>query len=213
MSGFLGQLVLGAWRLDGDDSGWMQLLVFVVLAVIYGVGSLVKAKKQKLDEQGDEELARKPVRRPQQGARERQRRPIGQSQRPVRPVPQRGVGPEVQQKLRKTAYPTAVSQKMAVEKERTGLLEALTAATKLQKFPPAGPQVEPDFEELPEYTQKTIEKFEDMQLGIPSEAPDEEYLAEILPDLTGPDEIKKAILHYEILGKALSLREPNEQLF
>lgn len=212
MSGFLGQSVLGAWRLDGDSSSWMELLVFVILAVIYGIGILVKAKKQKLDEQGDDEdSARKPVRRPQQGVRGPQRQPIGQSQRPVRPEPQRGVGPEVQQRLRKTALPPAVSQKMAVEKKRTSLLEALATATKLQKFPPAGPQVEPELEELPEYTRKTVEKFGDMQLGIPLEAPDEEYLAEILPDLSGPDELKKAILHYEILGKALSLRQPNEQ--
>jgi len=41
------QFVLARQGLDFDDSGWFQMLVFVVMAVIYGLASIVKAKSAK----------------------------------------------------------------------------------------------------------------------------------------------------------------------
>ena len=45
MSEFIAQLVLA--RRGPDDDGWMNLLFFVVVAVLYVVGAVVKAMKAK----------------------------------------------------------------------------------------------------------------------------------------------------------------------
>ncbi len=46
MNWLIGQtIVLG--RSDGEESGWMQLLVFVVLAVFWAVGGIIKARAAK----------------------------------------------------------------------------------------------------------------------------------------------------------------------
>ena len=54
MAELLAQIVLVAQRRDNDGAGWMQILVFVILAVLYAVGSILKAKGSKLEEQGEE---------------------------------------------------------------------------------------------------------------------------------------------------------------
>jgi hypothetical protein len=41
------QFVLARQRLDLDESGWFQMLVFVLIAVIYGLASIIKAKSAK----------------------------------------------------------------------------------------------------------------------------------------------------------------------
>jgi hypothetical protein len=51
------------------------------------------------------------------------------------------------------------------------------------------------------------------QLGaIPAEMAEAEHLPEILSDYAEPDELRRAILHYEILGRPLSLRDPSGQI-
>jgi len=50
--------------------------------------------------------------------------------------------------------------------------------------------------------------LEDKDTAIRAKTPQAKYLAEALLDYADPDEIRRAILHYEILGKPLSLRPP-----
>lgn len=78
----------------------------------------------------------------------------------------------------------------------------------------ARPQPKPGLEGLPEFTGKPVRKPEDKHLGIPVpvEIPAARYLSELLSDYANPDELKMAILHYEILGKPLSLRRPSEHI-
>ena len=75
---------------------------------------------------------------------------------------------------------------------------------------PPRPQIQPDLEELPEFTAKTVKKLEDKRIGVPAEMPGAKHLSEILSDYADPDELKRAILHYEILGRPLSLRGRQE---
>lgn len=56
-----------------------------------------------------------------------------------------------------------------------------------------------------------IEPLEDKYIGVPVET-QPEYLVELLSDYADPDKLKRAILHYEILGKPLSLRETSESI-
>lgn len=46
-----------------------------------------------------------------------------------------------------------------------------------------------------------------MQASEPAQMPESEYLSELLKDYADPEELRRAILHYEILGKPLSLRD------
>ena len=59
--GFLAQLILAA-RNNDDGGGWVQLLVFLVMAIFWIVGGIKKARANKVklagDEGGEEELER-----------------------------------------------------------------------------------------------------------------------------------------------------------
>jgi hypothetical protein len=68
------------------------------------------------------------------------------------------------------------------------------------------PQIQPDIQKLPEFTSEAIEKLEDKRVPIPTQVTPSEYLSELLLDYSDPEELRRAILHYEILGKPLSLR-------
>ncbi|MCK4752410.1 MAG: hypothetical protein KAS75_03115 [Planctomycetes bacterium] len=60
---YLTQLILAARNGDGNGADWMNILVLVVLAAFYGLGGILKAKANKLeDEQQPEqpEPAHKP---------------------------------------------------------------------------------------------------------------------------------------------------------
>ena len=60
----LGGQVLAARNSDEKDTGWMQILVFVILSVFYAVGSIVKARANKTAPKGKEQVPRKPARKP-----------------------------------------------------------------------------------------------------------------------------------------------------
>jgi hypothetical protein len=46
---------------------------------------------------------------------------------------------------------------------------------------------------------------------MPAEMPQTKYLSEILSDYEDPEKLRRAILHYEILGKPMSLRKPTDK--
>jgi len=48
---------------NGDSDQWMQILVFVVIAVIYGLGAILKARQRKEQAGGGETAGRARVRR------------------------------------------------------------------------------------------------------------------------------------------------------
>jgi hypothetical protein len=116
-------------------------------------------------------------------------------------------------------------RKYAAEAKQTPRTKPITPPVKpkragLELSIPA-PQIQPDFEELPElqtsiealpeFTGKTVEGLVGKRKDIP-EVPESKYLSEVLLDYADPDELRMAILHYEILGRPLSLREPSAQI-
>lgn len=48
MSHYLAQIVLAASNSDGEDTFWTQMLVLVILGALFGIGSLVKTRSNKL---------------------------------------------------------------------------------------------------------------------------------------------------------------------
>jgi len=161
MSYILAQLILAARDSNERDTGWMQILVFVILVIFYAVGSIVKARANKTAPKEKKQIPRKPARKPPASAIELQL--LKQFRRLAGPTPRSQPRPQV-----------------------------------------AMPQVQPRLEELPELT-PAASLLRSKTAG--AEIPQEKYLSEILSDYDNSERLRRAILHYEILGKPLSLRE------
>jgi HrpA-like RNA helicase len=113
-----------------------------------------------------------------------------------------------QQAQRKLTRPQPAAQKVAIKTEPATQIPALEPVEEAKLTRPAA-RVQTKFQELPDFTSKTVQKLKDMRIDAPSEIPQAKHLAEILLDYSDPDELKRAILHYEILGRPIALRGPS----
>jgi len=166
----------------------MQILVFVVLSVFYAVGSIVKARANKAAPKGKEQIPHKLA----------SRRSRGPARRPTEST----IDLQSLKQFWRSARPTPRSQPR--------------------------PQVQPKLEELPEFTAEmalaipatvkkdvrlsSVEAPEVMRVAMPTEKQLATYLPAILSDYEDPEKLRRAILHYEILGKPISLRDLSEHI-
>ena len=197
MNELLAQIILAVRRRDTES--WMNILVIVVIAVVYGLSTILRAKAKKPAEKEEKEgpLGRKPgsklkeiaerfqkklselsrdrMYEPPKRAGGLQKESFQQARRPAGPAAPgpRPYRPGVQQPRSKVAVPQRAVEKFAAEAERPRRLQ-------------------------------TIKPLAEM-----AEA---EHLPEILSDYADPDDLRRAILHYEILGRPLSLRDPSGQI-
>ena len=221
MNNLLAQLILAARNSDSEDTGWMQMLVFIVLAVFYVVGSILKARANKQQKLEQEEPGRKPPESTRGAPKAFKQTPYRQAQRRVGHAPKSQPSPQqVQPPRRKVVRPQAAGRKPSIKSEQAIKLPTLEALETLKVSLP-GPQVQADLEELPEFTVETVKKdirlssveaLGDKRIGIAGETPQTKYLPEILLDYDDPEKLRRAILHYEILGKPLSLRGLSEHI-
>ena len=164
----------------GDDAaGWMNTLVIVLLVVFWAIGGILKARAKKTKIEDEIEDEDEYSEEPLKPAA----RPSTAKPRGVavwRPQPQRiRAGAKT---LAEEVEPRQAKPSVAGRKAR----EPKTAVAKItgerpKKAVPAAGAV------------RAVEK---------------PMLEQLLLSAEEPDELRKAILHYEILGKPLSLREP-----
>ncbi|MBN1392567.1 MAG: hypothetical protein JW947_07170 [Sedimentisphaerales bacterium] len=195
MSYWLAQLILAAR--DKSDDGWIQILVFVILAVFYAVGSIIsKAKKSATN--GKEQAPGKPVRKqPEVTIDLRMLKQLfgipEEAESSIEPGLEESetqiAKPQVQPPGRKVIRPQPAMRKIPIETSKIKVME---------------PQVQPKLEKVSGLTGKS-----EVSTGIPQT----KYLSDILSDYDDPEKLRMAILHYEILGKPISLREPSERIF
>ena len=198
---FLGEILLGA-RNRGAQ-GWMQILVFVFLAVVYALGSILKARSDKVEQ---EKLhGRKPPPIPPERGRELQKQPLREAGRPIERAERTEYRPQVQPAPRKVMRPTP-----AAEEQRT--LRQPLKALEVPEFSFESRQLETGIEELPDYTSKTRQRLKAERLGLAAKAPKVEDVSEPVLDYADMDALRRAILHYEIIGRPLSLRDPSERI-
>ena len=191
------QIILAARNNDAEK--WMQLLVFVVLAVFYALGSIIKAKsnKNKTEEQRKEPLRREPSEnRRMPKARTFQKTSHPQEQHPFIHTAHRQSQPQVHPPHRKIVRPQPAMQK---------------SLTKKQDFQIQPSAIDLDLKKTKNFAHKPLKKLEGYT-GIPAEETLYTKYGEHLLDYGNPDELKRAILHYEILGKPLSLRESSAHI-
>jgi len=214
MNEFFAQIILAAREDDGQ--GWMNILFVVILAVFWAVGGLVKAKTKKAEEQEEkkEQFARKPQQKLKEFAERFQREVSELSRERVYKPRERAEalhkGPF--QKAPRHAVPAARKEYHPVAKPKRRKIARPIETLAEPKLPRRTAQVEPDFEELPEFTSKAVKELEVNHGDIAAEIVQTKYLSEILSDYSDPEELRRAILHYEILGRPLSLRDPSGQI-
>jgi len=199
-----------------DVEGWMDMLVLVIVAVVYALGSIIKAKGKKKQEQLTTEPPRKPVRKPATSGRSILEQFVREIQDFGQAKPDRESRPAVQPALKKATHPQAAMRKYAAEAKQASQAQTRMPPVKTELSIPA-PEYKPDFEEipelgtgiqsLPEFTGQTIEGLAGKTESMTEEAVESKYLSDVLSDYADPDELKRAILHYEILGRPLSLRD------
>jgi len=194
MNALLAQLILAR---GNDFEGWMDILVLVIIAAVYGLGAIIKTKRKKPQEQVKQELGRKLARKPATGGRGVLEQFFNELRGLAEPTQGRESRPIGQPARQKIARPQPAVRKYAAEAKQAGRVQSRT--------------VQPDFEELPESTTKTAEGLAGKRKDM-AEVPESKYLSEVLADFTDPEDLRMAILHYEILGKPLSLRDPSGQI-
>jgi len=197
-----------------DTENWMQILVFVIFAVVYVLGSIVRAKSKKIEEEKEiqTQLPRKPARKPSEGTRtQKQFLKAQRSTAPAQTGRYQRYQRQVQQPHRRIMRPQpSVVAKPVIEREQLSVLQPIIEMPETSRLPLSS--VQPKVPELPEFTDETVKKPVDESAGSPSEKPRAKYVPEPLLDYSDTDKLKKAILHYEILGKPLSLRGPSEHI-
>jgi hypothetical protein len=197
MNYWLAQLILAARNRD-DDGGWMQILVFLMVAVFYVVGGIIKAATNKAaPKKQEKQMPRKPLHKPQ-GGKDTQMPKQQKPWHPERPKPApvsrpqpSAVKPQVRPVSRKVVRPAASKRKRPMEFEEAIKLPTFEQQSKLGKTSELGTKITETAE---------ISK------------PKTEHLSEILSDYEDSEKLRRAILHYEILGKPIALRQPSGQV-
>jgi len=187
MRDFATQIILAAR--DDDAEGWMNTLVIVLLAVFWAIGGILKARARKAEkaEAEDEEpgVGKGPLGPLRPTARRATAKPVYKDKaRGVavwRPQPQRiraGAKTLAEEVEPRQAKPSVAGRKAREPKTAVAKMAGVVRPPKV--VPAAG-------------AVRAVEK---------------PMLEQLLLSAEEPDELRKAILHYEILGKPLSLREP-----
>ncbi len=187
-----------------DTGEWMNILFFVAIAAFYAIGSVLKAKANK--------SAKEKQAKERQGVKPVERAPLRQAVKKTPPPATVKKPAYPQRPHRPVARPRPVMRKPVPRKPAVppkavkppGMAEAL----------PAFPSVQSKFEGLRELPKKTLGQLDIGQLGLAAEKKEKKavIIEEPFLALDNPDALRIAILHYEILGKPVSMRPPGEHL-
>lgn len=207
-----------------DIEGWMDILVLVVLGAVYVIGSIIKAasKSKKAEEEVQEQDARNLQQKPSKGRMGLFEQFISEVKKAAEEVKSEvksatESGQPGQTLAQKKAQAQAIVQKYAAKVQQKPPVEAKIAPAKPKPSKPAR-KVQTEFDKSAEL-QKGIDEFPGFtsnivglpgkRKAVPAEAVEPMHLSEVLADYEDPEELKRAILHYEILGRPLALRDPS----
>lgn len=218
MNEFLEQIVA---RSKGPD--WENILFIVFLAIFWAIGGILKAKKSAQEKKaGGQPLGQKPGIKPNIGKKEAPKGPFQQIRAAVvaELEKQRELQKQAQQAKRKMVRPKPAARSIAARPAmqrvatKTGRATGIPTLESMEetRLPSSIAKVEPKLEKMPEYTSKTVKSVGTKGTGASAKVPQKKQLSEILMDYSDPDELRRAILHYEILSRPLSLRGPVERI-
>jgi hypothetical protein len=176
-----------------DVENWMNILLVVIIAVFWALGGLLKARSRNVKEESEESQSDKSARRRPKTSTNLKKEffkqlgfshPAGQGSRQYRR--------QIEQLRRRITRPRPTSLSMGTEKKPISV---------------------PSKEERSKLTSEPVIELKDKDVvAIQQEMLGAAFAVKSLLDYTDPDELRRAILHYEILGKPLSLRNPGEHI-
>ena len=213
MNDFLAQIILAARNRDGKS--WTNILFIVGLAIFWAIGGILKARKNAQEKKAEgQRLVPKLGGEPAEVTKAKPKGPFQQIRAAIEAElqKQRELQQQAQQARRKVVRPEPAVRKVAIKPERAAVIHTIDPMEET-RLPRAAAQFEPKLEKLPEFTSKTVKAMGDKRTDAAALGPQSRYLSEIMLDYSEPDDLKRAILHYEILGKPLSLREPTGLIF
>lgn len=179
MDWLIGQLAVIGRRADGDESGWMQLLVFVVLAVFWAIGGIMKARAASKSQAGKDKKERGP---------QPQARPRPSFERLLRAQPEKA----------RTRPMGTKAARMARQLERD------KAAEQTVEQPVTAQARDYGYQEI---SPPEIEQAKPVAETAPAEAKTVLAVAEGRPvEIGTTEQLRAAIVHYEIFGKCVALR-------
>jgi hypothetical protein len=210
MKELFAQLILAR---NDDVESWMNILFVVIIAVFWALGGILKARAKNVKEETKEPPSDKATRsrspRSTGLGKELFKQP-GRS-KTVSPGLSRQYRRQIEQ-LRRRVSPRLISLSMGTEKKPAVFpLEKTTVKPRMSK---PMPEIQMPAEERLELASEPVIESKDKYkyTAAQQEMPGVPFALESLLDYTNSDELKKAILHYEILGKPLSLRRPGEHI-
>jgi hypothetical protein len=190
MNEFLTQIIIAR---NDDVENWMNILFVVIIVVFWALGGILKARARNAKEESEEPQSDKPARKRPLTSTDLKKEffkqlgfshPAGQGSRQYRR--------QIEQLRRRITRPRPTSLNMGTEKKSISI---------------------PSLEERPKPTSEPVIELKDKDVvAIQQEMPGAAFAAKSPLDYTDPDELRRAILHYEILGKPLSLRNPGEHI-
>ena len=148
---------------DNDQGGWVQLLVFAIMAVFWVIGGLIKAKQNKITEEDFSEEEKKDKKSP-------------------RLIRQFEFEPEELHQIEKKDYGKQERQLKPFSQVRVIPSEQITESVKPR-----------------------LDNRKAMKISGLEEITDQTVTEQLLK-FEEPDELKRAILYSEIIGKPVSLR-------
>lgn len=168
----------------------MQILVFVILSIFYAVGSIVKARANKTAPKEKKQKPRKPLRKPPESTigLQRLQQFFGLPEEPE-----------------SSSQPSPEASKPLVRAKRPAVARQVAMPSAFSETSPLGGQVQLKLGKVTAGVAAPLVTAERAVAG--AEIPQTKYLSEILSDYDDTEKLRRAILHYEILGKPLSLRE------
>jgi hypothetical protein len=199
MSELLIQMIFAARR--QDDTPWMQLLIFVIVAVLYGLGGIIKSRARKLGEKKQEGPGSSGGRPRPAAGRGAQSRASGSQA--GRPGADWGGRTQPQSPRRKISRPQPQQRRPAASKKPLAIIRP--GVHGLDKEELIVPIARVQGKRRAAGGGRQVSKAT-AQAPAAEEGPGVPYLGDLLADEAGPDELKKAILYSEIIGKPLCLR-------
>jgi len=209
MNDLLLQIIIA--RRNDDLESYTNILFVIVLAIFWLIGGIIKAKANKSQTGGKGNLHRKPIKKPPIHSREAREQMLKRLERPADSEPGQAQQsrPATQKPRMKFADLQNAVQKFAAEAEKA--FQADTGKPVPKSRPQfTETQTKAEKPELTDPMTTTIKGLQEKQVSEPAQMPESEYLSELLTDYADPEELRRAILHYEILGRPLSLRDPSE---
>jgi len=208
MNALLAQFIVSAR--NNDIEGWMNILIVVIIAILWAIGGIIKAKSQKSYKEQEEQPIGKPARNWPHSAKELKKKSLFEipRDRTVGSGPIRQYRRQIEKLRRRISYPRPIASRIVNDK--TTMPITLAQASKEPKFSKVKPKIQPITEQ---HKEKGFEgePIKDFSLSSAVKAK-LEIPVDFLFDYTDPNELRRAILHYEILGKPLSLRRPGEHI-